>query len=343
MLGSKTEAPLLEPPPPPPSSKADLLPAPPQSCGGGATDRRKEGPLRETLAMGRKVLATLGRHQLSSIPAPVRQRENQRHGRPTTLTQPKPAPRNRPPTVRFRTMRPRLAAKITTLTIPPMSPRRATSSQTLLCTLQAPDRGAAAVHTVLRGLNQQKELCPHQSVGGTQMKHTPAAVPPSATILCGTSHRAARPARRNLHDGSDLSFFTRLSSGPGLGNDIDYSTSCGAADIATDVRTIRGTDECSDPQHTMRRGQLLEGYRCLYMESRLSRTDPPLIEAVGLSRPRNASPLELLAACGHALWATTWGLEVTDPADINLTELEMTPAGLRGWANYWHMVNADGA
>jgi hypothetical protein len=79
------------------------------------------------------------------------------------------------------------------------------------------------------------------------------------------------------------------------------------------------------------------------MESGLPRTGLPLIEPAGLTRPQTTSPLELLAACGHALWATVNGCEVVNPSEVNLTSLETTPAGLRGWANYWRMVSGDGA
>ena len=79
------------------------------------------------------------------------------------------------------------------------------------------------------------------------------------------------------------------------------------------------------------------------MESGLPSIGFPLIESAGLTRPQAISPFELLAACGHALWATANGREVVNPSDVNLTSLETTPAGLRGWANYWHIMSSTRA
>ena len=86
---------------------------------------------------------------------------------------------------------------------------------------------------------------------------------------------------------------------------------------------------------------MLEGYRCVYMESGHSGMNHPLMKTTGLSRPQIICPLELLAACGHAMWAIANGRGILDPSDVNLAGLETTPAGLRGWANYWHMVSSN--
>ena len=174
-------------------------------------------------------------------------------------------------------------------------------------------------------------------------KHAPFAAPASSTALRGTSHRDPRLTGRGLYDGSDHSFFISLNNCPDPNHDTGLRACRGAADTVTEARTIRGTGECDGARCDQPQRQVLEGYRCVYMESGHSRMNRPLMKATGLPRPQTIRPLELLAACGHAMWAMVNGREIIDPSDVNLAGLETTPAGLRGWANYWHMVSSNGS